>query len=241
MKIKIILLYILLSVLKTYAQDTKQMEQPIFGFYIASGIKFIDFDNLNSSFALNNISTLENYIRSSNYGFYLRDVEHGTYTELHYSDIKAYGKQEQQLVKPEFCGWGFGFSFNYDLLKKKPRTILYPKIGFDINKYELNIINSNYSQTDFNQILTNLSGEKTLNTNEIYSLDLGIGFEQRINIYYAFIYLGLNASYSIDLNNLKWEDSQERPMTSVPGINTAGFKIMFTGRVELNWNKFKVK
>ena len=241
MKIKFIFLYVLLGVLNTNAQDTKQMGQPIFGFYISSGMRFANFDNLNSSFALNNISTFENYIASSNYGFYFRDLKQGTYSELHYSVISANSKNDMSSVKSEFVGRGFGFSFNYDLLRNKIATILYPKIGFDKNNYELNIINTSYNQTDFNQILTNLSGEKTFNTNEIYSLNLGLGFEQRINIYYAFIYLGLSSSYSIDLNNFKWMDLQERPIKSVPDVNTSGFKIMFTGRIELNWSKFKVK
>jgi hypothetical protein len=184
---------------------------------------------------------LENYGSNNNYGFYFKNTNNGTYTEIHYSTFNTNEKKEQSNVKPEFKGRGYGFSFNYDLLKKKPTTILYPKIGLDINQFELNLINKSYNQTDFNQIINNLSGEKTLKTNNIYSIDIGAGFEQRINFSFVFIYLGINTSYSFNFNNEKWLDLQKNTTYNFPKTKTNGLKIMLNARIEINWSKLKLK
>lgn len=236
--INLIFLFLFIS-FSIFSQDENVSNAPKFG-YIFSGSKlFGDFSDLNSVFETSKINQLENNISRTNFGIYFRNAQKSSYSWINFGQYNAKNINENENLDSNLKGWDLNFGYNYNFLKNNPSTLLYPKIGFGISNYQLDIINTNYSNSGFVQLIDSLSGSATFKSNQIFYTDLGFGFEKLLRVLYIDIYLGLNLSYVINFNNLKWKTLQEIEVNSMPTIKTNGFKINFVGRFEINWKKYE--
>jgi hypothetical protein len=222
-----------------FSQNENISAIPKFGYIFSESSLFGNFSDLNLILETNKINQLENNIGRSSFGIYFRNAEKSSYSWIHFGHYNAKNKSENENLDSDLKGWDLNFGYNYNLLKNNQATLLYPKIGFGLTNYQLDIINTSYSNSGFTQLIDSLSGSATFKSNQIFYTDLGLGFEKRLRVQYIDIYLGLNLSYVINFNHLKWKTLQEIEVNSMPTIKTNGFKINFVGRFEINWKKFE--
>jgi hypothetical protein len=222
-----------------FSQNENISAIPKFGYIFSESSLFVNFSDLNVSLETNKINQLENNIGRSSFGIYFRNAEKSSYSWIQFGHYLSKNKSENENLDSDLKGWDLNFGYNYNLLKNNQATLLYPKIGFGLTNYQLDIINTSYSNNGFTQLIDSLSGSVTFKSNQIFYTDLGLGFEKSLRVQSIDIYLGLNLSYVINFNNLKWKTLQETEVNSMPTIKTNGIKINLVGRFEINWKKFE--
>lgn len=225
----------------TFSQESKKNNYSHFGFIISANILDANFKDINKLFESNGISQFDNSLLNQGFGIYFTNEDKSSYGSVQYGYFDQTGTLHSTNISSEIKGWDMNISFNHNLLKNKPSTLLYPKIGLGLSMYQLNLVDKNYQLNNFPQILDSLSGEKSFKSNEIFYADLGAGFEKRLILFENTFFIGANLSYLINFNKLKWKSMGGTTINEMPGIKTGGLKISCVLRYEFDWDKLQSK
>jgi hypothetical protein len=192
------------------------------------------FSELNTLFALKGITPINESLETMKVGFFLSEKDKLDYTSLQFIMLNSLSKDSTSNSSSELKMTGLYFSVRHDLLKKSPPNLLYPLLGFGYSDYQLVLTNKSNNKPNFSQLLDSTSHDKLFKAKPLFYAELGAGYERRFTLFRITGYWGINISYQLNFNKLKWETLAGIPIENMHWIRTDGFKTSFLTRIELD-------